>query len=220
MTSTTAIANPIEATETESDSARADAFYNEFFRNGGWKYSTWREFWWHRRHVVKRFGLHRGMKLLEVACGNGFHTNLFRQMGFDATGIDRSTAGIEWARTHFPKSRYHCCDMFDELPVAEASFDVVLARGCSHYHYDLMTDKAIGTTNHLLRYLKPNGVFVMVIVTDLTGRRGPGSVWQNKLIDYEQHFSSFGRPWSVDWHKGMAICGLWNSPESAECATA
>ena len=194
------------------DLERGDAFYEQFYRTGGWKYSFWKEYWWHRRNVAKRFNLRRGMRILEVACGSGFHTNLLNRMGFTCVGVDRSQAGIKWARSHFPRAVYHCGDVTGEMPVEPGSFDAVLARGCSYYHYDLMTDQALNTTAHLMRYLKPGGVFIMVIVTDLSGRREPDKIWQNRLEDYQQHFSSFGMRWSVDWVAGMAICGLYKGP--------
>lgn len=203
--------NPVlcEGIATQADPHRADSFYNRFYREGGWKYSFLREYWWHRKHVVKRFQLRRGMRMLEAACGNGFHTNLFRRMGFDCVGVDRSEVGIAWARTQFPRSSYVQCDIMSDMPVSKGSFDIVLARGLSHYHYDLASDQAQSTTRHLLSYLRPGGVFVMAIVTDLSGRREPGKVWQNTRQDYQKHFSAFGLRWSVDWHGGVAICGLW-----------
>ena len=82
------------ADRVQADPARGDSVYNEFYAKGGWKYSLWKEYWWHRRNIVRRFGLRSGMRILEVACGNGFHTNLLRRMGFNATGVDRSPAGI------------------------------------------------------------------------------------------------------------------------------
>jgi SAM-dependent methyltransferase len=194
----------------QADAERGDKVYNEFYRTGGWKYSFWREYRWHRRHVVKRFRLRRGMSMLEAACGSGFHTNLFNRMGFHCIGVDRSRMGIAWAREHYPRNLYYRFDIGGELPVDRGGFDVVLARGCSHYHYDLMTDQARTTTLSLMGHLKPGGVFIMVIVTDLSGRRDPDQIWHNTLADYERHFSSFGLRWSVDWATGTAICGLWN----------
>ncbi len=196
----------------QADFSRGDKVYNEFYRTGGWKYSFWKEYRWHRRHMAKRFNLRRGMRMLEVACGNGFHTNLFNRMGFPCIGVDRSRMGIAWAREHYPRNLYYCCDIGGDIPVNLGGFDAVLARGCSHYHYDLMTDQATSTTRNLMPYLKPGGVFIMVIVSDLSGRREPDKIWHNTLDDYERHFSSFGLRWSVDWVKGTAICGLWNQP--------
>ena len=201
----------------EINDQRGEAHYTEFYKNGGWKYSYWREYWWHRRHVVKRFGLRRGMKMLEVACGCGFHTDLFNHMGFDCTGVDRSDAGIAWAKAHYPQSHYLCCDIRD-LPFEPERFDAVIARGCSHYHYDLFDEIPLDTSRSILRLLRPGGVFVMAIVTDLSGRKEPDKVWNNTLDDYRRHFSSFGKRWSVDWVKGMAVCGLFNEPIEANQA--
>lgn len=192
---------------------RGEAFYKDWYKTGGWKYSIWKEFWWHRRHVVKRFGLKRGGRMLEIACGGGFHTNLFNRMGFDCVGVDRSEAGIEWARSHYPKRRFHVCD-FRNMPFKPASFDVVLARGFSFYHYDLTSAEALGATSTLIRYLKPGGVFIMIIVTDLSGKREADQIWHNTLEDYRLHFSSFARKWSVGWINGAAVCGLYNEPSS------
>lgn len=196
-------------TSVRADATRGDPHYNEFYSQGGWKYSFWKEYWWHRRHFVRRFRLRKGMRLLEVACGNGFHANLLRRMGFETLGVDRSAAGIAWARSHFPRTRYHLGDLFGELPVESGSCDVVYARGCSLYHYDLMTDQALDTTRHLLGQLRPGGVFIMVIVTNLSGSKEPGKIWHNTLDDYRRHFASFGSDYSVGWVDGMAVCGLW-----------
>lgn len=154
------------------------------------------------------------MRMLEVACGNGFHTNVFRKMGFDCTGVDRSPIGIAWARLHHPKATYHCADIMGDMPVPRHAFDVVLARGCSNYHYDLHTEQALATTRHMLSYLKPGGVFVMIILTDLSGRKEPDKVWHNKLSDYEEHFRAFGLRYSVHWSKGRVICGIHSQADT------
>ena len=211
----------------EIDEEGGQDYYTHFYADGGWEYSFRREYRWHRKHLVKRFRLRRGMRMLEVACGCGFHTNLFNRMGFDCTGVDRSRAGIDWAQAHYPKHKYHCCDVLD-MPFEQHAFDAVIARGCSHYHYDLTDPIALETTRTLLRYLESGGVFVMIVVTDRSGRRDPDKIWQNKEEDYRRHFSSFGLEWSVDWVKGMAICGLRNQvartraplPQTVETAAA
>ena len=190
---------------------RGTLFYDRHYADGGWNYSFRKEYRWHKREVMKRFGLRRGAQMLEVACGNGFHTDVFNRMGFDCIGIDRSEVGIAKARDLFPKWTYHCCDL-TEMPFDREEFDVIVARGCSHYHYDLMSDIALETTETLAKLLRPGGVFIMIIVTDLSGRRGPDKIWHIVLYDYRRHFSSRGRRWSVDWAEGTAICGLYHEP--------
>lgn len=190
---------------------KGEKVYNEFYSRGGWKYSFWKEYLWHRKHFVKRFGLRRGMQILEVACGNGFHTHLFNRMGFPCLGVDRSSAAIEWAQSHYPECTYHCLDLMGELPMPERGFDVVFARGCSNYHYDLESEQSLATTRHLMNFVTPGGIFVMMIVSDLSGDRPPEKIWQNRLEDYQKHFAQFGKASRVEWvpKEKMVICALW-----------
>ncbi len=179
--------------------------YDSFYASGGWKYSILTEWFWHKRHMVKRFKLRKGCSMLEVACGTGFHTDLFCRMGFNCIGLDSCETAIEIAKKSYPKRIFHECDVRKELPLNEASLDVVVTRGCSLYHYDLAASATIETTAHLMKYLVPGGRFILMIVSDLSGSREPGRVWQNKLSDYHAHFDHFGGDCTVNWHKGMVI---------------
>jgi SAM-dependent methyltransferase len=181
------------------------SFYDTFYAEGGWRYQLWREWWWHRRHVQRRFGLRRGMTMLEIACGMGFHTDLFNRMGFRCVGLDACSTAIELARARYPRRTFHLCDARGDLPFEEGSFDVVITRGCSLYHYDLNSPATVATTPNLMRYLRVGGRFILVIVSDLSGRRDPGSVWQNRLDDYRAHFGQFDPQCTVDWHAGVVI---------------
>jgi len=181
-------------------------FYETFYADGGWSYSFWREWWWHRKHFIQRFNIPRGAKVLEAACGAGFHTNLFNRMGLRCVGVDASETGIRWARECYPTRTYICADVRGELPLPAASFDVVVTRGCGLYHYDLASPEAMETTPCLMRYLRPGGLLVLIIVTDLSGRKEEGKIWQNTLEDYRTHFTAFTPQCTVDWHKGVAIC--------------
>ncbi len=185
--------------------------YESFFADGGWKYSFWREWWWHRRHLIRRFGIPRGARVLEAACGSGFHTHLFNRMGLNCVGVDRSETGIRWAREYYPGHKYYCADVRRPLPVPPESFDVVVTRGCGLYHYDLADPNVHETTRCLMRYVRPGGLFVLIIVTDLSGRKPSTGIWQNTLDDYRNHFAAFTSRYTVDWHGGVAICGAWKT---------
>lgn len=196
------------ATATPYDTRRGAAFYERFYERGGWQYAFWKEFWWHRRHIVKRFKLRRGMRMLEIASGRGCHTNVFNRLGIDCVGVERSQTAVRQARGRYPRWTYHCCDATEPLPVALASFDVVLSRGYSPYHYDLRAEPALAATRTLLPYVKPGGRFIIIIVSDLSGRRPPDGVWHNRIEDYAQHFAVFGRRWTIDHVDGMVIGAL------------
>ena len=182
--------------------------YDVFYENGGWRYGFVREWLWHRRHLVRRFGLRRGRRMIEVACGIGFHTNLYCRMGFECVGFDANETAVRIARERYPRRTFQVADARGDLPFEANTWDVVITRGCSLYHYDLALPRTHETTANLLRYLRPGGLFVLIIATDLSGRRDAGRIWQNTLEDYQQHFAAHGSNASVDWHKGMVICGL------------
>jgi len=186
---------------------RTASYYDTFYAEGGWQYDPAREKRWHQRHMVRRFGIPRGARMLEVACGMGLHTDLFCRMGFDCVGIDRCMTGIEAARAKYPQRAFHCADALAPLPFPEESFDVVVTRGCSLYHYDLQAAGPLQCTTNLMRYLKRGGRFVLIIVSDLSGRRDPIKIWQNRIEDYRQHFHRFDAGCTVNWHRGVVICG-------------
>jgi SAM-dependent methyltransferase len=145
------------------------------------------------------------MRMLEVACGMGFHTDLFNRMGFRCVGLDACATAIQIARSHYPLREFHLCDARGDLPMEESSFDVIITRGCSLYHYDLTSPTTLGVTPNLMRYLRPGGRFVLVIVSDLSGRCAPGGVWQNRMDDYRAHFNRFDPECTVDWHTGVVV---------------
>lgn len=182
--------------------------YDAFYAQGGWKYHTLREWLWHRRQFVRRFNLKKNMRMLEVACGMGFHTNLFCRMGFDCIGTDICDTAIRLARYRYPNRIFRLADATGELPAEKGELDVIVTRGCSLYHYDLQAPKTVSATENFIQYLAPKGRFVLIIATDLSGRRDAGKIWQNRMSDYESHFAGFDLPFSVDWYKGMAICSL------------
>ena len=76
-------------------------------------------------HVVfDKTNVGRGTRLLDVGCGAGLAAQLAAQLGAQVTGIDASAALIEIAGERVPHGDFRCGDM-EELPYADASFDVV-----------------------------------------------------------------------------------------------
>ena len=82
---------------------------------------------WHAplyKSVFDRVGISRGTRLLDVGCGAGLAAQLAAELGAQVTGIDAARAFIEIARERVPAGNFRVGDM-EELPYAEASFDVV-----------------------------------------------------------------------------------------------
>lgn len=76
------------------------------------------------KSVFDRLGISRGTRLLDVGCGAGLAAQLAAQLGAQVSGIDAAPALIEIARERVPAGDFRLGEM-EELPYADASFDVV-----------------------------------------------------------------------------------------------
>jgi len=142
--------------------APAASEYDRHYESGGFGYEERRDHWlaWAGRNYVEAFGLHRG-RLLDVGCGDGFWTSIFTELGFEATGVDRSRGGIEAARSRYPGSRFLEADADEPLPFEAASFDVVFCRAISHLgEPDLQSERVTSLVGRLMTLVAPDGVLL------------------------------------------------------------
>jgi SAM-dependent methyltransferase len=170
-----------------------------------WKFNPAREWWKLKRHVVRRVGLRKGARVLEVACGQGYHVNALRRMGYRVTGVDISRAGIEFAQSRFPEDDFRHIDAAQPMPFADRSFDLVWSHGAGFFHY-CITDEATATiVRDHLRYVKPGGHYLVMISSDLSGKRpGPGEEpwareWMHTLDDFRSMLGRHGGTVDVGW---------------------
>lgn len=108
--------------------------YDQHYRSGGFGYEKRRTQWtrWVQQHYVDAFQLaeqgRKRTRLIDVACGNGFWTSVFDELGFDAQGVDASEGGVEQAKAAYPHITFHVANAQEDLPIAEGSMDVVFVR--------------------------------------------------------------------------------------------
>ena len=121
---------------------------------------------WHRGMIdpaVRRLvGRVRGLRLLDLACGNGYLARSFAARGArEVVGLDRSTASIRFARARERRRprgvRFHV-GVATALPFPAASFDRVVA------NMALMDfEDAAGAIREVARVLAPGGRFVFSV---------------------------------------------------------
>jgi len=64
-----------------------------------------------------------GRRVLDVACGTGYGSEIMRVMGGDVIGVDISREAIETAKRSYPRIQYIICDACC-LPFRDDAFDV------------------------------------------------------------------------------------------------
>jgi SAM-dependent methyltransferase len=183
-----------------ADSAQKNlsGYEQKYVTGAGWKYDYAAE-----RTDLKRItdalGLKPGDAVLEIGCGEGFHTKILYDLGFRVIGNEQTEAGITSARRQHPLVNYIQGDslgLLDILP--REHFDMILARGHSWWHYQLTADNprgidVPGNTRKMFELLKPGGFFVLRIRTDFSGTHPKGSVANNTRQAYVDLFSPLGR---------------------------
>jgi len=172
-------------------------YYEVFYAGGGWRYGLKRELQWLRKRLVEPLRL-RPCPVLDLGCGTGAHTEAWRRLGFDAVGVDLSEAGVARARSEWPEAQFLQADA-GKLPFSDGSFGVIFVRGMSWYHREL-DDRLRERTRDLCRLLRPDGVFVLAIRTDYSGRTDETTILHNKLESYLALFEPLGH---------VALCTDW-----------
>jgi len=103
-----------------------------------------------------------GKKILEVGCGAGAHSALFKRHGASAIALDITVSRIISAQRKLGLVKQgHGCAMqgdAEKLPFADASFDIVYSFGVLHHTVD--TQKAI---DELHRVLRPGGQMAVML---------------------------------------------------------
>lgn len=178
--------------------------YDDHYRAGGFGYDTDRAHWvaWTLQHYVEAFDLRTyggetRPALVDVACGDGFWTSVFSELGFDACGIDLSEGGVAVARDRYPHLEFSVGNAEMAFPT-EAPFDVVFCRAISHLHHqDLSRVATQKLTANLMRHVAPSGT---LLVSYFTRRDGSGTPRHHyhPVSDLVCLFEAVGDVWRVD----------------------
>jgi len=77
--------------------------------------------------------LRAGCSILDVGCGDGFHSAWLGSQGFNVVGIDFAKSAIKIANKQYaePNTTFEVCDISLRSP-SISGFDVILDRGCFH----------------------------------------------------------------------------------------
>ena len=108
--------------------------------------------------VLDKTNVGRGTRLLDIGCGTGMAAQLAAKLGAIVTGLDASEAELVIARERVPNGDFRCGEM-EELPYADASFDVVTAFNSLQF-----ADNPLHALREARRVVKPGGYVAMVVL--------------------------------------------------------
>lgn len=181
--------------------------YDRWYARGGFPHDPARHRRALRQFVIDPLKLKPPATVIDIGCGMGLHTRLWSEQGFECTGVDASAVGIAQAQQRHPGCRFlraDAADLSDHF--APASLDVIFARGMSWWHYELNCVNRRGVdvpqrTRELFEFLRQDGLFILQIKTDFSGRQDrQSSVLHNRREEYFRLFAPLGQiVLATDW---------------------
>lgn len=115
-------------------------------------------------YLMKRFGISKGDKLLELGCGRGDFLNAFHEQGLECFGVDRD----ESSKSFQPHLKIETCDLSkNNLPFADESFDVIYHKSVLEHVYDpthlMLESRRVLKKGGKLVFLTPDWVSQMAV---------------------------------------------------------
>lgn len=187
-------------------------FYNRKYADGDFDYDPMVERTWLEKHIVNRFGLSAGDRVLDLGCGKGLHAALLSSFGLRVFGVEPSFQGVVGAIERGSKAIF-IRDSASALEhyFDENEFDMIFCRGMSWYHRELDGPcPATGVdvreaTGDFFRYIKPGGLFVLQICTDFSGNHPDRDAYNNLWSSYCDLFLPHGDVVSTTNWSGVAL---------------
>jgi 2-polyprenyl-3-methyl-5-hydroxy-6-metoxy-1,4-benzoquinol methylase len=113
--------------------------------------------------MLRLIGNVKGLEVLDVACGEGYHTRILARRGAKATGIDLSRELVEHAKSQEKKDRlgirYYVSNSADLSRFPAKCFEVVT---CFMALMDIEDYR--GTISEVTRVMKDDGRFIFSII--------------------------------------------------------
>jgi SAM-dependent methyltransferase len=173
---------------TEVQIDKAAQYDSQYRKENYFGYSEWI----YDRYIsslILACGLKKGSLVLDVGCGQGFFSYLFRKHGMNVYGIDISEVGIQMATDKYGHLgiRFTVADI--ESVKFPEQFDCVFVRSCSLYNrLDFPVND--GITGTLLKHVRPSGVLLFLYNSNFSSRKSES--WRyHSWEDLKRHFTKY-----------------------------
>jgi len=99
-------------------------------------------------------------RVLDIGSGNGHHVKLLKNTGFNAEGIDKSSAMVESSKNKYPQCKFKHADALESMIYPKDTFTTIT---CLYFTIYYINDKRLLLQN-CYDWLKPGGSLVLHLV--------------------------------------------------------
>jgi SAM-dependent methyltransferase len=192
---------------------------------------------WDRRHAVEgRFLAGAltgapGRRLIDIACGTGFHAALFARAGFQVDAADGSAEMVQAARANLGRTglgvKVEQMDWAELAPMSVPRYDIAVCLGSSLPH--ARPAQRAGLLRRVHDLLVPGGVLLVGhrnfdhIVEHQAMPPGVsvyGGAVEVSLVAADPEQTTFGYRYADGFHRTLTVCSLRFDETRSELATA
>jgi SAM-dependent methyltransferase len=172
-------------------------------------------YWWHRARrglcqaLLRKYGVQRGARWLDLGCGPGGNLRLLEGMEPALTvGVDLSPIALELAHSKVPGAALVRADIARCIPFADASFNAVTVLNVLYHSW---VERDSDVLREVARVLRPGGIVLVtepafvVLARDMDKvgmarrryrRRDMAAMCRSAALDlvFAGYFTSFGFP--------------------------
>ena len=189
-----------------SNTAVDATHYNLKYGSGdGWKYNdeTVQKM---MRPIIR--SANWGPHIIEIGCGEGYHSWWLSTKGVAVTAVDSSSVAIQRARQSYQNDglKYVNADVAEWNPGSLCQG--IFARGMSWYHRELDGSGLVDVpaqTARVFGWLEPGTDFALQIWTTFSGDRPRTGIHHNRLSDYLGLFEPLGEVVSACDYSGANL---------------
>ena len=162
--------------KTVRDEVDLRQYYDEYYRKGDFAHYPESTDLAYFHAIFSYFSIPVNAHLLDAGCGTGLRLRRMEKLGRRVTGIDLSGEGLHACREATPEAKLVQGDML-ALPFMDASFEGVIALGCSLMNADniAITESMV---SEALRVTCLGGWVVATTITDYSGTMRNG--WKQR----------------------------------------
>jgi SAM-dependent methyltransferase len=152
-------------TRIDASTARYQSEYSPEFAASFDEIVGWNSRGEHERgRLVELLRSHRARRVLDAACGTGFHLHLLAQEGFDLVGTDGAEAMVNQAQANLTSRGIavplHVCDWRELTQCQLQTFDAILCLGDSFAHL-LNPQHQLDALRQFFDLLAPGGILIL-----------------------------------------------------------
>ena len=124
----------------------------------------------------------RPLRVLDAGCGSGWFVERLTRAGYEAHGVDLSTAAVAEAKKRCPEATLLAASLEERLPYPDGHFDAVWSTEVIEHVFDPQAFLA-----ELARVLRPGGM--LVLTTPFHGRAKNVAI---ALAGFDRHYDPVG----------------------------